>query len=74
MVFNLVVASNTFLQWFCLFFLIIDLTVLISAVITQVFNPTVENAILVGLPTNDAKEETETHPVILDSKISKYTM
>ena len=45
-----------------LFFLIIDLYFLIPAVITQIFNPIVEPANPIGIPTKEAKAEIETHP------------
>ena len=47
-----------------LFFLIINLYFLITAVITQIFNPIAELAIPIGIPTKEAKAEIETHPVI----------
>ena len=59
MVFNLVFASNTVLLCFFFFFLIIELYFLIPAVIVQIFNPTEELAILIGIPTKEAKAEIE---------------
>ena len=60
-VFTLVFATNNILSCFFSFFLIIDLQIL--AVITQLFAPT-------GIPTNEAKAETETHPVTVETKVS----
>ena len=48
---------------------IIDLYVLIPTVITQMFNPIVQLAIPIGIPTKEAKAEIETHPVIVEIKI-----
>ena len=45
MLFNLNFANNTILLCFFLFFLIIDLYILIAVVITQVFNPILELAV-----------------------------
>ena len=56
------------------FFLIIDLHVLISAVITQIFNPFAELVIPIGIPTKKAKAEMKTHPVIVDIKISECSI
>ena len=46
-------------------------------VITQTFNPVVELAIPIGIPTQEAKTKMETHPVIADqysSKLYKFFM
>ena len=45
MLFNLNFANNTILLCFFLFFLIIDLYILIAVVTTQVFNPILELAV-----------------------------
>ena len=34
------------------------------------FNPTAEIVIPIGMPTNEAKTEIETHPVIAETRIS----
>ena len=60
---NLDFANNAILS--CFFFLIIYKYFLIPAVITQIFNPIVELAIHIGVPTKEAKEEMETYPVIV---------
>ena len=44
---------------FFLFFLIIDLYVLIPAVTAQIFNPTAELAIATGIPTKKANAEID---------------
>ena len=56
------------------FFIIIDLYCLIAAVITQMFNPTVELVIPTGIPTKEAKAEMETHPVIVNIEISECSI
>ena len=38
------------------------------------FNPTTELVTLTGKPTKEAKAETETHPVTVRTKISKYSI
>ena len=53
------------------FFLRIDLYLLISEVIAQVFNPTAELAITAGPPTNQANAEIETHPLTAEKKTNK---
>ena len=69
MVFNLVLGNSTILSRFFLFFLIIDLYFLIPVVNPQIFNPTAALAIAIRIPTNKAKEKTETHPLIAQTKI-----
>ena len=59
MLLNLDFANNTILSYF--FFLIIDLYFLISAVITQIFNPIDKLVIPIGIPTKEA--EMETYPL-----------
>ena len=51
-------------------FLFNDLYFLIPAVITQIFNPIAELVIPIGIPTEEAKTEMETHPVTVEIKIS----
>ena len=46
------------------FFLFSDLYFLIPAVITQVFTPIAELVIPIKTPTNEAKVEMKTHPII----------
>ena len=74
MLFSLDFASNTILSCFFLFFLIIDLYILIPAVVRQVFNPIVELAIPIGIPTKEAKAEMETHPIIVEITISGWSI
>ena len=59
MLLSLDFADNTILSHF--FFLIIDLYFLISAVITQIFNPIDKLLIPIGIPTKEA--EMETYPL-----------
>ena len=65
MVFNLDFANNTILSCFFFFFLIIDLYFLILATITQIFNPTAELGISIGIPIKEVKEEIEIHPIFV---------
>ena len=67
MIFNLGFPKNTILSWFFLFFLIIDLYVLIPTVTAQTFNPNVELAMTIEIPNcSKAKAETETHSMIIE--------
>ena len=56
---------------FFIFLLIIDLYFLIPVVIAQIFIPTAEFVIPIGMPNKEAKAEIETHPVTEEAKISK---
>ena len=38
------------------------------------FNPIAELVIPIGIPTEEAKAEMETHPVILEAKIRKCSI
>ena len=67
-------ANNTILSCFFFFFLIIDLNFLISAVISQIFNPIAELVIPIGIPNKEAKEEMETDPVIVEINIRKCSI
>ena len=58
---------------FCFCYLLIY-TFLIPAVITQIFNPIVELAIRIEIPTKEAKAEIETHPAIVETKISECSI
>ena len=71
MLFKLHFANNTILSCFFFCFLIIDLCFLIATVITQIFNPTADLVIPIGIPTKEAKAEMETHLVIADPTIRK---
>ena len=70
MLFDLYLTNNTILSCFFLFLLIIELYFLISAVITQTFNPIVELAVPTGILVTEAKAEMETDTVILKIAIS----
>ena len=74
MLFNFDFANNTILSCFFFFILIIDLYFLIPAFIAQIFNPIAELIIPIGIPTKEAKEEMETHPVIAEAKIRKCSV
>ena len=54
--------------------LIIDLYFSIPAIIAQIFISTAELLIPVGIPTKEAKEKLETHPLIAETKIRKCSM
>ena len=74
MLFNLDFANNTILSYLFFFFLITTLYFLVPAVITQISNPIDELVIHTRIPTKEAKAEIETHPVIIESKIRKYSV
>ena len=63
MLFNLDFSNNTILSYL-FFFLIIGLYYLIPEVI----------GIPLGIPIKEAKAEIEIHPVIVETKIRKYSM
>ena len=56
-------------MFFCFFFLIIDLSVLISTVLAQILSSTAELEITTGITTKEAKTEMETQSVIVEDKI-----
>ena len=60
MLFNLVFANNTMLSCFFFFFLLM-VGFLIPAVIPQIFNPSSEIAMPIGIATKETKVERETH-------------
>ena len=68
MLFNLDFANNTILSCFFFFFLIIDLYLLISPAITQIFNPIAELVSPIGIPSKEAKAEIEIYSVIVEAK------
>ena len=55
MVFDLVFAKDTILSCFFFFFLIICLYLLFPAIITQIYNPTIELLMPIGISDNDVK-------------------
>ena len=57
-----------------LFFLVIDLYPLISAVIVQIFDHILELVTPIGIPIKKAKPEIEIHPVIVETKIRKCSI
>ena len=67
--FNLDFANENILS--CFFFLIIDSYFLMPEVIAHNFNLNTELVISIGIPTEEAKAEMETHPVILEINKSK---
>ena len=69
---NLVFTNNTILSCFFFFSLITNLNFSTAAVIAQIFQPTVELVILIGIPIKKAKAEIETHPTVAETKIRKW--
>ena len=67
--FNLGHVNNTVLS--CFFFFNYYLYLLITIAIAQIYNPIVELVIPIRIPSNEAKVETEIHPVIIEAKIRK---
>ena len=67
MLFNLDFSNNTILSCFFLFFLTIDLYFLIPAVIAQTFNLIAELLIPMGVPSKEAKVDTEIQPVTIEA-------
>ena len=74
MVFCLSFANNTILSYFFLFILYNDSNFFTPAVITQIFSPTSELAMPIGIPTNEANEEIEIQTLAVETKISNCTM
>ena len=74
MPFNLDFANNTISSCFFVFFLIIDLYFLVCAAIKLIVDPIAELIIPTGIATKEAKAEMETHPLIVENKISKYSI
>ena len=69
MLFNLDFANNTILSCFFFFFLIVDLYLLISVAIAQIFNPIAELVIAIELLSKDVKAKSEIPLVIVEAKI-----
>ena len=74
MLFYLDFADNTILSGFFFFFLIINLYFVTPAVIGKTFNPIAELVIPIEIPTKEAKEGMETHPVIVEDKMIKCSI
>ena len=66
MLFHLDFANNTIWPYFFLFFLIIDLYLLIPVAIAQIFGPIAQIVIPIGIPSKEAKTEIEIHPIIVE--------
>ena len=73
---NLSFANNNTLLCLFLFFSIIDIYFFIPAVIAQIFNPTTELAILIGMPTDEVKAGFETYSaiIIVEAKLSNLLL
>ena len=74
MLFNLDFANNTILSSFYFFFLTIDLYFLIHEAIGQIFNPTAELVISIGIPRKETKTEIEIHREIVLAKMKKCSL
>ena len=61
------------LSCFRSFLLIIYFYFLIPAVIAQIYNPFAKLIIPIGIPIKEAKAGMETHPVIVEITISKWS-
>ena len=61
-------------MFFLFFFLIIDLSVLVSTVPAQIFSSTAELEITTGIATKEAKAEMKTHSAIVEDKISRFLL
>ena len=61
-------------MFFLVFLLIIDLSVLISIVLAQIFSSTAELEITTGIATKEAGTEMETHSAIVEDKISRFLL
>ena len=70
MLFNLSFVKKSVFYILFFFFLIIYLYFLVVPINAQIFNPIVEFVILIEI-LKEAKAEIETHPVIIETKISK---
>ena len=73
-VFDLTFANYTIFSYFLIFLLSIDLHCLIPAVIIYIVNPIAEFTLPIGVPTNEAKKDFESQPVIVETKANKCSM
>ena len=74
MLFNLNFANSTILSCLFFFYLIFELYFLIPLVILQIFNSTAELAMLIKIPTKEAKAKIVKHSAMAEAKTSKcYT-
>ena len=69
LVFNLASSINTVLSWFFFFSVIINSCFLIPVVIALVYNAAAELVIPIGMRSNKAKSEIETHLVAKEAKM-----
>ena len=74
MLFNLDLANNTILSCFFFLFLVTDSYFLIAAVTGHLYNLIAEPKIPIGMPTKEAKSETEIHPVIVEPRIRQCSV
>ena len=72
--FNLDFGNDIVLSCFFSCFLFIGLYFLIPVVIMQIFNPFAELVVPIGIPAKEAKANMETHPVIVEIKISECSI
>ena len=57
-----------------LFFFIVDLYFSVPPVIAQIFNPTAEFVITIGMPTIKTKAETKMHSVTAEAERKKCSI
>ena len=69
--FTLDFPNNTILSYVFFFLLIIDLYLLITSAIVQIFNPIGGLVIPRGMTRKETKAEIETHQLIAEAKIIK---
>ena len=74
MLFNLDLANNTILSCFFFLFLVTDSYFLIAVVTGHLYNLIAEPKIPIGMPTKEAKSETEIHPVIVEPRIRQCSV
>ena len=74
MLFHLDFADNIILLSFFLFFVIIDVDLLIPAAIAQMLNPIAELLIPIRIPGKEEKANSEIHQVIAKAKIRKCSI
>lgn len=75
MLFNLVISKYNILSWFFFSFswLLTDYF-LVLEVIAQIFKPTAELPIPIGMPTKEVNAAIETQPLIPETTISKFSV
>ena len=70
--FNLAFSKNAILSCFPSFSWLLTYSFLFLPLLHNFFNPIAELVIVLGIPSKEAKEKTERHPVIPETEIRKY--